>query len=100
MADLRELIKKWRIAAMNAGKARAKAFTRCADELERALAAQPAPASVGADDLIKLIAAVPIENFDSGNRRTDDHPLFGLDSWTLTVGHVRLARRLAGTGGE
>lgn len=49
MADLRELIKKWRIAAMNAGKARAKAFTRCADELERALAAQPAPASVGAE---------------------------------------------------
>lgn len=43
MADLRELIMKWRIAAKNAGKARAKAFTRCADELERALAAQPAP---------------------------------------------------------
>jgi hypothetical protein len=42
MNDLRELIKTWRSRTTHAGMIRAKATTRCADELERALAAQPA----------------------------------------------------------
>jgi hypothetical protein len=56
MADLRELIKKWR--SENGDYPESK--KDCADELERALAAQPAPADLTDDEADRIAAEVEL----------------------------------------